>query len=171
MMATTDFVWLFHFIIMTPWLYILALLRHYCNLSAKCSVAQMRCQRLVKTFEQTLLKWQHILEKAQFFPGVQYCILTLYAVSLWVSFSFVNSIQQSTAILHSGGKMLLQPNWLFLLHGNYLPRNTTVEGQITFNKKNKNNYLGYFTGWKHCIAAVATSIVKAEVMTYWTNSS
>jgi len=62
------------------------------------------------TFEQTLLKWQRILEKAQFFPAVQYCILTLYAVSLWVSFSFVNSTQQSPAILHSGRKVLLQPN-------------------------------------------------------------
>lgn len=102
----------------------------------------MRCQRLVMTFEQTLLKWQLILEKPQFFPAVQYCILTLYTVSLWVSFSFVNSTQQSTAILHSGGKVLLQPNWLFLLHGNYLPRNTTVEGQIAFNKKIQ--LLGFF---------------------------
>lgn len=50
-------------------------------------------------------------------------------------FLFFNSMQQRSAILHTCGKVLLQPHWLFLLHGSYLPRNTTVEGQISFDKR------------------------------------
>lgn len=65
-------------------------------------------------------------------------------------FFFFNSMQQSSAILHARGKALLQPNWLFLLHGSYLPRNTTVEGQIAFNKGIKLLEIFYRMKTLHC---------------------
>lgn len=109
-------------------------------------------------FEQTLLKWQCTLEKVQFFLRRSILYLTLYAFNLWVSFSFINSTQQSTAISHSGWKVLPKLMDSFSCKEIIYLEMPQWRVKLLSTKED----LGFFYRIRHCIMAVAPLIAKAK---------